>query len=142
MSWRRSPDTARRRALKIRERKRRVHGSRAPRLPARDEVEALVELREQARDLGRVVLQVAVDRDDDVAARLRESGRERGGLAEVPAQPDDPHVAVAGVQARQRGERAVGRAVVDEDGLPLARRADRAPLRSSSRSSATLRSSL
>ena len=37
----------------------------ALRLPAGDEVEALVELRQQARDLGRVVLQVAVDRDDD-----------------------------------------------------------------------------
>ena len=43
------------------------------RLPARDEVEALVELREQARNLGRVVLEVAVDRDDDVALRLLEA---------------------------------------------------------------------
>ena len=87
----------------------------ALRLPARDEVEALVELREQARDLGRVVLQVAVDRDDDVALRLLEAGLQRGRLAEVAPQPDDADVVVRGVEPRERGERAVGRAVVDED---------------------------
>ena len=62
------------------------------RLPARDEVEALVELGEQARDLGGIVLEVAVDRDDHVALRLREAGGERGRLAEVSSQPDDDHV--------------------------------------------------
>ncbi len=88
------------------------------RLPARDEVEALVELREQARDLGRVVLEVAVDRDDDVALRLLEARLQRRRLAEVPPQPDDAHVVVSRVQARERRERPVGRAVVDEDDLP------------------------
>ena len=90
----------------------------ALRLPARDEVVALVELREQARDLGRVVLQVAVDRHDDVARRLGEAGVERGRLAEVPAQADDADVVVRVVEPRERAEGAVGRAVVDEDGLP------------------------
>ena len=88
------------------------------RLPAGDEVEALVELREQPRNLGRVVLQVAVDRDDGVAVCLVEAGRERGRLAEVAAQADDADVVVGVVESRQRGERAVGRAVVDEDRLP------------------------
>ena len=60
-------------ALKTRETERGVARVAAPRLPPGDEVEPLVELREQARDLGRVVLTVAVDRDDDVAARLRRS---------------------------------------------------------------------
>jgi DNA-binding NarL/FixJ family response regulator len=46
-------------------------------LPAGDEVEALVELREQARDLGGVVLEIGVDRDDDLAPRLLEAGREK-----------------------------------------------------------------
>ncbi len=89
------------------------------RLPAGDQVEALVELREQPRDLGGIVLQVAVDRDDGVAACLVEAGHERGGLAEVAAQPDDADVLLGVVESRQRGERAVGRAVVDEDRLPL-----------------------
>ena len=37
-------------------------------LPAGHQVEAFVELRQQARDLGRIVLQVRVDGDDDVSA--------------------------------------------------------------------------
>ena len=41
--------------------------------------------------------------------RLREAGRERGRLAEVPAQPDDPHVVAAphaGGSARRRCRRS------------------------------------
>ena len=44
----------------------------ALRLPACDEVEAFVELREQARDLAGVVLEIAVDRHDSVARGLVE----------------------------------------------------------------------
>ena len=88
------------------------------RLPAGDEVVPLVELGEEPRDLGRIVLQVAVDRHDDVAGGLAEAGVERGRLAEVPAQPDDADVVVSVVQPGQGAEGAVGRAVVDEDRLP------------------------
>ena len=88
------------------------------RLPARDEVEPLVELGEQPRDLGRIVLEVAVDRDDDLSLRLLEAGLQRRRLAEVPPQPDDADAVVRGVQPGQRRERAVGGAVVDEDDLP------------------------
>src|SRR5436190_23818998 len=38
------------------------------RLPAGDEVEALVELGQKARDLRRLILEIPVDRDDGVAA--------------------------------------------------------------------------
>ena len=55
-----------------------------------------------------------------VSGGLAEARVERGGLAEVPAQPDDADVVVCVVQAGQRAERAVGRAVVDEDRLPRA----------------------
>ena len=96
------------------------------RLPPRDEVEALVELGEQSWDLGRIVLQVAVDRDDDLALRLLEAGLQSGGFAEVPPQPDDADAVVRGVQPGQRGEGAVGGAVVDEDDLPgLSERVER-----------------
>src|SRR5439155_154777 len=88
------------------------------RLPARYQVETLVELRQQARDLRRVVLEVAVDRDDGVALRVGESDGERGRLAEIAAQADDLHVRLAVVQPRERREGAVLRAVVDEDSLP------------------------
>ena len=95
-------------------------GERVPplRLPPGHEVVALVELREQPRDLGRVVLQVAVDRDHDLPGGLAEAGVECGRLAEVPAQANDPDVVVRVVEPRQRAEGAVGRAVVDEHGLP------------------------
>src|SRR5215212_4643084 len=53
------------------------------RLPAADQVEALLELREQARDLRRVVLEIGVDRHYHVALRVRKAGGERRGLAEV-----------------------------------------------------------
>ena len=62
------------------------------RLPAGDEVEALVELGEELRDLGRVVLEVGVDRHDDVAARLEEARLQRGRLPEVAAEVDDDDV--------------------------------------------------
>ena len=93
-------------------------GVAALRLPAGDEVESFLELREQARDLCGIVLEVAVDRDDDVALRLREPRLQRGRLAEVAPEPNDANVVVCGVQPCQRREGAVGRAVVDEDGLP------------------------
>ena len=43
------------------------------RLPAADEIEALVELGEQPRDLGGVVLEIGVDRHDDFALGVREA---------------------------------------------------------------------
>jgi molybdopterin molybdotransferase len=88
------------------------------RLPARDEVEALLELREQPRDLGGNVLQVGVYRHDDVAVGLGEAGGERGRLPEVAAETDDANVVLRGMEARERCEAAVARAVVDEDGFP------------------------
>ena len=45
-----------------------------PCLPAGDEVEALVELGEKLRDLGGIVLEVGVDRHEDLAAGLQEPG--------------------------------------------------------------------
>ena len=88
-------------------------------LPARNEVEALVELDEQAGNLRGIVLEIGVDRDDDLAAGLTETRRQRRGLPEVAAQPDNANVLVLIVQARQRCEGPVHGAVVDKDGLPF-----------------------
>ena len=88
-------------------------------LPARDDVESVVELGEQVRDLGRVVLQVCIHRDDHLAGRDLDSGRERGRLAEVPAQTYDADVEVRRMEAHELAVRAVGRAVVDEHDLPV-----------------------
>ena len=129
-------------ALKSRDGMRRVQRVAPLRLPARDEVEALVELREQARDLGGVVLQVAVDRDDDVAAAPPRSRPARAAaLPKLRRRRTTRTLSCARVQPRQRGEGAVARAVVDEDGLPRLARAARARLRAPRSRSATLRSS-
>ena len=86
--------------------------------PAAHHVEALVELGHEARDVGGVVLQVAVRGHDDLAPRVVEAGRERRGLAEVAAQA---HARARGGRApRARAMRlggAVARAVVDEEDL-------------------------
>ncbi len=67
-------------------------GISPPRLPAGDEVEPFVELRQEAWDLGRVVLQIAVDRDHELTLRLLEPRLESGRLAEVPSQAHDANV--------------------------------------------------
>ena len=87
----------------MRERMRRESRIAPVRLPARHEVEALVELREQSRDLRGIVLEVAVDRDHGLAARLVEAGDERGRLAEVAAQTHDADVLLGSVQPGERG---------------------------------------
>src|SRR5207249_8331514 len=75
------------------------------------------EPREEARDVGGIVLPVSVERHHQRAARVREAGRERRGLAEVAVQIDDPQVLVPGAQRRQAGQRSVPAAVVHEDEL-------------------------
>ena len=88
-------------------------------LPARHEVVALVELREQVRDLGRIVLQVGVDRDDDLARARRRNRRS--------APPPCRSCGGGGRRGRSSGVAwswtssrvgVVGRAVVDVDDLP------------------------
>src|SRR5262249_14299113 len=68
-----------------------VPGVVADLLPAADHVEAAVQGGEEAGDLLRVVLQVGVEGEDDVAAGGPEAGRERGGLAEVAPEADALH---------------------------------------------------
>ena len=88
---------------------------------------------DELRDVLGRVLEVAVHRHDDVAARADEAGVHRRMLAEVAPEAD-------GADARRRAacrrsssaKRAVGRAVVDEDQLEgpaeLLERRDRAPV--------------
>ncbi len=86
-------------------------------LPARDQVETLVELREHARDLLRVVLQVAVDGDQDVTLGDRKPRHQRLGLAEVTPQANDADLRDLGGETVEDGGRTVPRPVVDEDHL-------------------------
>ena len=87
--------------------------------PAAHDIEAFVELREEQGNVGGIVLQVAVHRDDHVAFREVETGHHRGGLAEVAAEMHDlhPFVIVRGDFVEQVFG-VVGGAVVDEDEFP------------------------
>jgi len=72
---------------------------------------------EQARDLGRVVLKVAVHEDDDVPARGFQAGCQGGGLPEVAAELDDDDLGMALAELLQQGEAAVLAAVVNVNDL-------------------------
>ena len=76
---------------------------------------------DQPRDVLRLVLQIAVHRHHHVAARTRQAGVHRRMLSEVALEPHRTHAGIATVQALQRCEGAVRRAVVDEDQLERAR---------------------
>ena len=88
-------------------------------LPAADDVVAFVELRQQRGDLGRVVLQVAVDRDDAFAFGGVKTGAEGGRLAEIATKADAEDSRIVSGQFADRSPGAVSRAVVDDDDLQL-----------------------
>ena len=69
------------------------------------------------RDVARIVLQIAVRRDDVAAARVREAGGKCRGLAEVAAEPNDSQPRVGPLQRRELRKRVVGAAVVDREDL-------------------------
>ncbi len=85
--------------------------------PADDQVEAGVDLLEQQRDIGRVVLQVAVHGDEHVAVRVLDACGHRRSLAVVATELDDAQPRIA---LRDRGrdrDRVVPAAVIDEHHL-------------------------
>ena len=85
-----------------------------------------------ARDVGRIVLAVAVGGDDQPAAREGKPGGKRRGLAEVAPEADDAQVRIARLQRRELLERVVGAAVVDDDDLVRPPAASRSVVVSSS----------
>ena len=50
------------------------------------------ELGDEARDVGRVVLQIAIEGRDDLAARRVDAGLHGGGLAVVAGEAQHPHM--------------------------------------------------
>src|SRR5581483_8288147 len=94
--------------------------------PGADGVVAGVDLGEEPWNLLGRVLEVGVERDDDVRARVRESGEDRRMLPDVPGERDDRDALVPGGDREQDVERPVAAAVVDVDHLggPIERLAD------------------
>ena len=85
--------------------------------PAADNVVALFQLFEEIWNLARVMLQIAIHREDEVSLRVVEAGGEGRGLSEIAAQLDDEDAAVYGSDLFQQFVTAIGRSVVDEHQL-------------------------
>ena len=77
---------------------------------------------DEPRQVLGLVLEVAVHRHEDLAARADEPGVHGRVLPEVALEADRAHAPVRRVDALELGERRVGRAVVDEDELERATR--------------------
>ena len=93
----------------------------APLAPAGCDVRAVRHGADQLREVRRLVLQVSVHRDDDVAARADESRVHRRVLAEVALEAHSLDPRVARVESLDRRPGAVARAVVHDDHLERAR---------------------
>jgi hypothetical protein len=83
--------------------------------PAADNVVTGGNLFQKQRDVGGIVLQIAVHGDDVFAAGVVKSGGEPGSLAKVAAQLDHRNAAVDGCNLAQRGESAVARTIVHQN---------------------------
>ncbi len=84
---------------------------------------ALQDRAQQARVVARVVFEVGVLDQQDVAAGGRQAGADGGALAAVARVADHEGVGPVALPAEGRGG-AVGRAVVDDDDLARDRRAE------------------
>ena len=85
--------------------------------PAADDVVSLVDLLEEERDVGRVVLKVTVHGDDHVAPGMVEARRHRCRLPVVAAQPDELQRASSSASLVRSTEGVIAASVVDHDDL-------------------------
>src|SRR5438132_4701210 len=83
--------------------------------PSTDDIVAFGDFFQEYRDIGRVVLQIAVHGDDVLAAGMIKSGGQSGGLAKIQAQLDDRDTAIHGSDFAQQLESPVTGAIVHED---------------------------
>ena len=76
---------------------------------------------DEERQVGRVVLAVAVERADDAAAGRAEPGPEGGRLARMLGQDEMPVPRVPTAHLCESGPALIGRSVVDPDAFPVPR---------------------
>ncbi len=81
--------------------------------PANHDVVATGE-HQHPRNVPRIVLQIPIARYDEFAQGGRKPGRKRGGLAEIPNEPDDAHSGVSALDRLQTGECPVLTPIVDQ----------------------------
>src|SRR4029077_18481282 len=85
--------------------------------PSTNNVKALFQLFDESGNLFRIVLQISIHGDNDLAVSSVETGFQRGGLAEVPPQRDDAHTRIRSLNVRKDRHAAVCAPVVNEDDL-------------------------
>ena len=76
--------------------------------PAAGDIEALIDFREQRRDIFRSVLEVAIHGDNDFSLGFVKTRGKSGALAEVAPQPDDLQPGICFDKIGQQLEAAVG----------------------------------
>jgi hypothetical protein len=82
--------------------------------PADDQVEAGVDLLQQQRDIGGIVLQVAVHGDEHFAVRMFDAGGHRGRLPVVATELDDAQPRIVPCERGSDRDSIVLAPVVDE----------------------------
>ena len=83
--------------------------------PAGHDIIPFIKLGEQAGNIGRIILQVGVDGNNDTALRMIESRHHGGGLTEITREIDDLDPGIALREGRQNFGRAIGAAVIHHD---------------------------
>src|SRR5207244_558230 len=81
--------------------------------PARHQVVALVQFRQQGRDVPRIVLRISVHHSNDIAFSIGQSGGDRRGLAEISFQTHNFKPGVLSVKPRQLEKSPVLAAIVN-----------------------------
>src|SRR5258708_26763427 len=87
--------------------------------PSAHHVVACVDRRDQPGNFLRRILQVGIEGDDNLTARLSEAREDRRVLSEIARQLHDSHAPFFSRRNfAQDTERVVARSVIDKDGLP------------------------
>ena len=89
----------------------------APISISRDKIMTVGDLGDEPADVLRVVLEIAVQHDDPIAARHTHAGTQSRDLAVVSVEFDNANARRVADHALQAGERAIGRSVVNHDDL-------------------------
>ena len=83
--------------------------------PSADDVEAVLDLRQEKGDIPGAVLEVSVEADDDLSFGVVEASRKSGRLAEILSQPDELDPWLTFLQGLKDGPGVVCAAVIDND---------------------------
>ena len=87
--------------------------------PTANHIVALVHLGQESGDLARIVLQIGVERHDQLTSSPSKPGAQRSRLAEVPPKSHPANSRVPGRQSFDHRPRPVRRAVVNQDHIQL-----------------------